>query len=177
MKRLVVVALLALELAISGCGSSTTNTAPTTASGTWQAVLSGGTGEASALSFVTTFTVNSDGSLNVHTVEFITGGPTSCFVSAASATGSLNVTTNADNVVTGPLSFTVQSGTPAGNTLTLAGTENGPTITGNWTLTGGTGCTGSGEFIMCEGTGPCTVTTTSEEPAEAPKTPQAKSQR
>jgi hypothetical protein len=160
MKRFVLVALLALALALSGCGSknSSTTAATTTASGTWQAVLSGGSGEASALSFVTTFSVNDDGSLSVTGIEFITVG--SCFVSAASASGTLDVTTDANNVVTGMLSYVVQSGSPAGNTLTLLGTESGPTITGNWTLTGGAGCTGSGEFVMCQGTGACTVTTT-----------------
>jgi len=63
--------------------------------------------------------------------------------------------------VTGPLSFTVQSG---GNTLTLTGnvtgTENGlngTTIsgamaTGSWTLTGGTGCSdpAGGSFTMTQ---------------------------
>jgi len=159
MKRLAVVALLALASNLSGCGSSSsTNTAPATASGTWQAVLTGGSGEASGLSFITTFSVNGDASLNISGIEFITTG--SCFASGSSASGTLNVTTNGNNVVTGPLSFTVQSGTPAGNTLTLTGTENGTVITGKWTLTGSTDCTGSGTFTMCQGTGTCTPTTT-----------------
>jgi hypothetical protein len=31
------------------------------------------------------------------------------------------------------------------------GTVNGNAITGTWTLTGGTGCTGSGNFTMANG--------------------------
>jgi len=164
MKRFAVVALLALELTLGGCGgSSTTNTATTTASGTWQAVLTGGVGEAATLSFVTEFTVNGDGSLSVSNIEFITGGTDSCFQSGATASGSLMVTTT-NNIVTGPLSFTVQSGVPAGNTLTLTGTENGSTITGTWSLAGSADCTDSGtagptrSFTMCQGSGTCTPT-------------------
>ncbi len=166
MKRLALVALLALEMMVGGCGGSgTTNTATTTASGTWQAVLTGGVGEAATLSFVTEFTVNGDGSLNISNIEFITGGSTSCFQSGATASGSLNVTTT-NNIVTGPLSFTVQSGVPAGNTLTLTGTETGPTITGTWNLTGSATCSDSSttgptrSFTMCQGSGACTPSTT-----------------
>ncbi|MGA7909398.1 MAG: hypothetical protein WCA16_18470, partial [Candidatus Sulfotelmatobacter sp.] len=100
-----------------------------------------------------------DGSLNVSGIEFITAG--ACFASGATASGSLMVTTT-NNVVTGPLSFVVQSGTPPGNTLTLTGTENGTVITGTWTLAGGSDCNESTPepFTMCQGTGACTPTTT-----------------
>ncbi|HUO24726.1 MAG TPA: hypothetical protein VMU61_03610 [Candidatus Aquilonibacter sp.] len=161
MKQLAVVVLLALELAVLGCGSSTpTNTAPTAASGTWQAVLVGGSGEASTLNFVTTFSVNGDSSLDVTGIQFITVGP--CFGAGSTAGGSLSVS-NSTGVVTGPFSFSVQSGT--GNTLTLAGTENGTVITGTWTLNGSGGCDDSDSttqpsrtFTMCQGSGPCKST-------------------
>lgn len=165
MKRFALAALLALEMIVGGCGgSSTTNTATTTASGTWQAVLTGGVGEGATLSFVTEFTVDGGGGLNVSNIEFITGGTDSCFQSGATASGSLNVTTT-NNIVTGPLSFTVQSGVPAGNALTLTGTEMGSTITGTWTLTGSASCSDSSttgptrSFTMCQGSGTCTPTT------------------
>ena len=35
----------------------------------------------------------------------------------------------------GTFGFTVKSGSPAGNTLTLSGTASGNTMSGNWTLT------------------------------------------
>ena len=38
---------------------------------------------------------------------------------------------------------------PSGNSLKLNGTvANGNTITGTWTLTGSSGCAGSGTFTM-----------------------------
>jgi hypothetical protein len=147
MKQLAIVVLLALGLTVSGCGGgSSSTTATSTASGTWEAVLSGGSGEASALSFVTTFSVGSNNSLSVSNLTFLTVG--TCFVSGSSASGTLSTSTNSNNVVTGNLSFTVQSGTPAGNTLTLTGTESGTSITGSWSLTGASGCTGTGSFTM-----------------------------
>jgi hypothetical protein len=45
----------------------------------------------------------------------------------------------------------VTSSSPAGNSLTLTGTEVGNSITGTWALVGGTGppdCNGSGTFTM-----------------------------
>jgi len=76
--------------------------------------------------------------------------------------------------VTGTLTLTVQSITPAGNTLTLngnvTGTSNGTigttgtlsngVVAGTWSLTGGAGdpsCTGGGNFLMCQGAATCTV--------------------
>lgn len=166
MKLVAVTVLVALGVALLACGGTTqnTNTAPSTASGTWQALLENGTGNASALNFITTFTVNTDGSLANVNIEFLTNGP--CFTASNSAGGSLNVTTNASGLVTGTLDYSVQSGVPAGNTLTLKGTESGNVITGNWTLSGSSDCTDppSGSsitlpFTMCQGTGTCTPST------------------
>jgi hypothetical protein len=65
-----------------------------------------------------------------------------------------NTTTNG---VTGPFTYTVQSG---GNTLTLNGTVTGTAatttltgglITGTWAVTGATGCNASGQnFTMTQ---------------------------
>jgi hypothetical protein len=150
MKKLFVVVFLALELIVTGCGNGTA-TAATTASGTWQAVLTGGAAEASALSFITKFSVNGDGSLSVSSFGFLTVG--TCFVSGQTESGSADlVTDTTTNLVTGTITFVVQSGSPAGNTLTLTGTESGSTITGTWVLEGGTGCQGSGDFTMTQST-------------------------
>ena len=147
MKKLAILSLLVLAMTVNGCGnSSTPTTATTTGSGTWEAQLTGGTGDASVLNFVTTFSVNGDGSLSVTGFTFLTTG--SCFVSGETATGTSTLTTSGTGVVSGPVSYTVTSGTPAGNTLSLSGTENGTTITGTWTLTGGNGCSGAGSFTM-----------------------------
>jgi hypothetical protein len=148
MKKVAIFGLLALELAFSGCGSSSPTTAASDTSGVWQAVMSGGAGEASALSFVTKFSVNGDGSLTISSFNFLNTDPQACFVSGQTESGTANVSTDSTGLVTGTVTYVVQSGTPAGNTLTLTGTENGTTITGTWALTGSGACTGSGNFTM-----------------------------
>src|SRR5262249_739325 len=108
MKKLVIVVVLMLELLVVGCGNNTT-TAETDNSGNWQAVLTGGAGEASVLSFNTAFTVNGDGSLAVTSIQFLTVG--TCFVSGATGSGTANVTTDATTgAISGTLTFVVQSG-------------------------------------------------------------------
>ena len=150
MKKLAILALLALEVAVCSCGnSSNTSTTPTTsASGNWQAVLVGGAGQGGTLDFVTTFSVGSGGgALDITALSFLTSNL--CFQSGQTASGNATLTTDSSNNVTGTLTLTVNSGTPAGNTLTLngdtvTGTSNGGKltggkITGTWSLTGGQG--------------------------------------
>ena len=55
---------------------------------------------------------------------------------------------NFNGNVTGQFQFKVLSASPSNNVLTLTGTANGKTIKGTWTLTGGTGCQGAGNFTM-----------------------------
>jgi hypothetical protein len=167
MKLVAVTVLVALGVALLACGGTNPNTATaqSTESGTWQALLQDGTGNAAALSFVTTFTVSQDGALTNIDIEFLTDNP--CFTIGNSANGSMSVTVSASGLSTGTLNnFTVLSGTPSGNTLNLNGTVDGNVITGTWTLAGSSGCTypPSGSttnppFTMCQGTGVCTPTT------------------
>jgi hypothetical protein len=178
MKKLAFLIVLALELAVCGCGSntlapSTTNTAT---AGNWEARLTGGADQASLLNFVTSFSVTNSGPLEITGFSFINAGK--CFangVNGSTETGTATLVTGSANQVTGTLSFTVNSVTPAGNSLmltgNLTGTSNGtPTTTGKlsngvvvgtWTLTGSAGdptCgTQSGNFIMCQGTNTCTI--------------------
>ena len=182
MKKAAMLALLALELAVSGCGggSSTTSTSTSTTNN-WEAQLSGGTGSASELSFVTGFTVadttsGSSQPLNITGFGFINAGK--CFVSGVTETGTASLTTGSTNQVTGSVTYTVTSGTPSGNTLTLttsphggvSATSSGNSTTngtlssgiawGDWQLTGGQGdpsCTGTGTFIMCQNAATCTI--------------------
>ena len=164
MKRFAVLTLLALELAVCGCGNSNTNSTTTTtsASGNWEAQLSGGTGQASLLKFIAGFDVTNSGPLTVKGFSFFNKG--ACFATVSSESGSATLTTDASNNVTGTLTFTVQSGTPAGNTLTLNGTAltgtsssgklTGGAVSGTWTLTGGAGDPGcgnqTGNFTLCQ---------------------------
>jgi hypothetical protein len=178
MKKVAILALLALEIAVSGCGNSSSTSTTTPPADNWEAQLSGGTGSASELNFVTAFTVSdtisgSSQSLNITGFGFINAG--ACFVTGETESGTASLTTNSTNQVTGSVTYTVTSGTPSGNTLTLTTTPNGGVsatssgntttngtlsngiIWGNWQLTGGTGCLGSGTFIMCQGTNTCTI--------------------
>jgi hypothetical protein len=182
MKKAAILALLALELAVSGCGgsSSTTSTATSTTNN-WEAQLSGGVGSASELNFVTTFTVadttsGSSQPLSITGFGFINTG--ACFVSGLTETGTASLTTGSTSNVTGSMSYTVTSGTPSGNTLTLTTSPNGGVsatssgnsttngtlssgiVWGEWQLTGGqgnAGCTGKGTFIMCQNAATCTI--------------------
>ena len=62
--------------------------------------------------------------------------------------GSFTLAGNFNGQLNGKFGMIVQSGTPTGNTLTLTGSAAGSTISGNWMLTGSSGCTGSGTFSM-----------------------------
>jgi len=152
--------LLLITLVLNGCGSSSKTTVQTAAGATWQAEMLGGQGTASGFSFITQFTVGSDGTLSISYFQYLNSNSTQCFpVSGGTQTGSMVLTTNTSNsTVTGTFSFTVQSG---GNTLTLTGTvtgtESGTTlsggsVTGTWALSGGTGCSDAtgGSFTMTQ---------------------------
>ena len=136
---------LITSLALIGCGSNSSN--PPNINGTWNATLVSG-GNAGVFTFGTSLTVNGDGSLRVSNFSFSTNSP--CFVSGESESGSFTLSGNFNGTVNGKFGVTVQSGSSAGNTLTLSGTANGNTISGTWSLTGSSGCTGNGTFTMTE---------------------------
>jgi hypothetical protein len=180
MKKLAFLTLLALALAVSGCGTGPApNVVGTSASGFWEAQLIGGTGEASKLGFVTAFNVVNIGQLDITSFSFFNAG--ACFangINGSTEAGTASFTTNVGTgQVTGSLTYTVTSVIPAGNVLTLTtpnggltGTSNGTTTTtgtlsngiavGTWTLTGGQGdpscVVKQGTFIMCQGKNTCT---------------------
>jgi len=181
MKKLAILLVLALELAVSGCGTtSPRNVINTSTNSLWEAKMFGGTGDASELGFTTTFIVENNGPLNVTTFAFFNQG--TCFDNGANVvkvSGSADFTTNTGtDQVTGSLNLTVNSVTPPGNVLTLTspeggltGTSNGTTTTtgtltngvavGSWTLTGpctnGANPAPAGTFVMCQATATCTV--------------------
>jgi hypothetical protein len=142
MKKLAVAGLVAVVLTLVGCGWH--DHGHGNINGTWTAILSD-----SDFSFGTSVVVNGDGTLSVDQFSFSTNGP--CFVSGETESGSFAFTGDFNGHVTGQFDFKVVSGSPSGNTLKLMGTVNGNAITGTWTLTGGTGCTGSGNFTMANG--------------------------
>jgi hypothetical protein len=184
MKKLAFPMVLALVVAISGCGSTTL--APTTNNtespdGNWGARLTGGADQASLLNFVTSFRLYNSGTLDITGFGFINQG--ACFAlgtidnpgSSESGSATLTTSTQTDEV-TGTFSFTVKSIKPPGNTLILNGNLTGTSsatpqttgilsngvVVGKWSLTGGAGdasCNGGGSFIMCQGTDTCTPAT------------------
>ncbi len=180
MKKLAVVVVLALELAVCGCGATnnTSNTTNTQATGNWEGQLTGGTDQASLLNFVTTFTVTNSGPLNITGFAFFNAG--ACFANGTNAetvTGNASFTTASTNTVTGTLNLTIKSATN-GSVLTLnagslTGNSNGTTTTtgtlsngvvvGTWTLTPGTGVNGcaqaSGNYLLCQDKASCTPST------------------
>jgi hypothetical protein len=157
MKKFAILAMLALELAVCGCGRSTPlNTVTTTTSGNWEAQLVGGTGPSSKLNFVTAFSVTTfsgqaNQTLDITGFGFYNSGP--CFDVtrgdiAANWSGNATLNTNSAGQVTGSLNFSVTSqtssnalqlttnatnGFPAGG---VSGTSNG-TINTTGTLTNG----------------------------------------
>lgn len=141
MKKLAVAWLVAVVLTFVGCGWH--DHGHGNINGTWTAVLSD-----TDFSFGTSVVVNGDGTLSVNQFSFSTNGP--CFVSGETESGSFGFTGDLNGNVQGTFDFTVVSGSPSGNTLTLTGIVKGNTIAGSWILSGGnpTGCQGSGTFTM-----------------------------
>jgi hypothetical protein len=184
MKTFALVAALALELAVCGCGATnnTSTVTNTQATGNWEGQLTGGTEQASLLNFVTTFTVTNNGPLSITGFAFFNAG--ACFANgtnAESVTGNASFTTSSTNTVNGTLFLTITSNTN-GSVLTigtatapgrLTGTSNGTTTTtgtlsngvvvGQWSLSPGSGTTGcnagQGTFVMCQATTTCSPST------------------
>ena len=138
MKKLAMALLVTAVMTLVGCGS---NSSHGNINGHWTAVLTD-----TAFNFGTSIVVNNDGTLSVSNFSFSTNSP--CFVSGETESGSFAFTGDFNGKVTGSFTFKVVSGSPSGNTLSLTGTVSGDTITGTWSLTGGSGCTGSGNFTM-----------------------------
>ena len=143
MRQFAVAVVVAVGLVLIGCGSNN-NSSSNTVNGTWNANLMSG-GSTLVFAFGTSMTENSGGSLTITNFNFTTSSP--CFA-AETESGSFTLGGNLNGSVSGKFGMTVQSSTPAGNTLSLSGAVSGNTITGTWTLAGSSGCTGSGTFTM-----------------------------
>jgi hypothetical protein len=162
MKRVAVLLVLAFALLLNGCSSQTDP--QSSATGVWQADLLGGEGTATGFSFIVQFSVEGNNALSFSNFQFLNNVSGGCFPvlpTGSTLDGTLNITANSADQVSGTFSMTVAAN---GNTLTLtsttvSGTENtndtaltGGSITGTWTLTGsGSGCPStSGTFTMTQ---------------------------
>ena len=133
--------LLVCAITLSGCGNLGGNI-----NGNWAATLTNPAGTP-VFAFQTTFLQTGVNGLNISNFAFTTSGP--CFASGQTTeTGSFSLSGNYNGKVTGSLAMLITTTFPSNNNvLNLKGTVNGNRITGTWTLTGGTGCTGNGTFV------------------------------
>lgn len=141
--KLAVVALFAFVLTVLGCSTSGSKTS--NINGNWTASLTDTHGN-QVLAFNTSITESSNSSLSISNFSFSTNS--ACFVSGETESGTFALSGNFNGNVAGKFGMNVVSGSPGGNNLTLSGTVNGNTITGNWSLTGSPSCTGNGTFTM-----------------------------
>jgi hypothetical protein len=142
------IVLLVLGLTMSGCGSGNSSPGSGNINGTWTATLTN-TGGSPIYTFSTSFTQGTGSTLNITNFTFTSTGP--CFASyQTSETGSFGLMGNFNGNVTGTFDMTITTMFPGAtnNVLTLQGTVTGSTISGNWTLMGGTGCSGNGTFTI-----------------------------
>jgi hypothetical protein len=142
MKKFVLGVLLLTSLLLVGCSS---DNKAANINGTWTATLMD-TNNNEAFAFQTSIVEASNGTLTISNFSFSTNS--SCFVSGETESGAFSLSGDFNGHVSGNFGFSVQSGSPSGNVLTLTGTANGNTITGTWSLTGGAGCAGNGNFTM-----------------------------
>ena|SRR5579863_9313978 len=167
MKKLAIVGLLALGSFLAGCGATRTLTTAA-AGGNWEVSFAGPPANETLFNFETTFAVNAGGAIQITSLSFLTASPDSCFpVAGETASGTFDVTSLPSNPqATANVTFSVKN---SGNALSMTGTGTGVTntttlattwkaVTGTWTLTGSSSCTGSGTFTMCPNSLTCSAT-------------------
>jgi hypothetical protein len=146
-KPIRMITILALGLVMVGCGNSASNS--TNINGNWSASLTGTSGGATIYSFTTTFSEVSGGGLSITNFTLTSNGP--CFVSGETTeAGNFTLSGNFSGNVMGTFGMTVTS-QAAGeqNVLTLqGGVSSNNTITGTWSVTGTSACTGQGSFTI-----------------------------
>ena len=143
MKQIGIVATLVLALVMGGCG---TNHDGGNINGSWTATLMNATGTPT-FAFATSFTQSSGSDLNVVNFTFTTPG--NCFESQQTTeTGSFSLSGDFNGHVSGNFAMTIKTTGASDDVLTLQGTVQNGKITGTWTLTGSTSCTGNGNFTM-----------------------------
>ena len=134
MKKLALLLVLAVELAVCGCGNPPIKTVVTTnTSGNWEAQLFSNNAPVSDLNFVTSFNITnttnttvSNEPLDITGFGFFNSGP--CFdtgLTSETEVGTATLNTNNAGQVTGSLTFTITSTTIPGNVLTLTTSPNG----------------------------------------------------
>ena len=146
-KTIGMIVLLALGIATVGC-SSNNGSSSTNVNGNWSATLTDSQNGPPIYAFTTTLSEASGGAVSVTNFSFTSTG--SCFVEGQTTeTGSFTLSGDFSGNVKGMFGMTVNSTTSGGPQLALQGGV-GPnnTITGTWSLSGSTACSGSGNFTF-----------------------------
>ena len=145
MNRVGVVFLSLLGSLLVGCGSTR---APKVIDGTWNANLQN-PDSTSAYTFSSTLNQGTGSTVTVINFLFTASAP--CFSSPTRQSATFAATGHAGGYQTGPFAMTISTalGSPVENVLTLTGTRSADgSISGTWTLTGASGCSGSGNYTM-----------------------------
>jgi hypothetical protein len=137
--------LLLFASILTACGS---NTVPKVIDGTWNASLQN---PDSSVAYTFQATLNQDTGSSVKVIHFDFTSDAPCFTAPSGQTATFSATGHSREFQTGPFSMHISTanGTMAENVLTLTGTRNADgNISGTWTLTGASGCSGSGNYTM-----------------------------
>lgn len=144
MRKITFIALAGLSLAtLISCGSSSRGI-----TGLWM-VDARNPDNSLAFTFTANLTQGSGNSVNVSNFSF--GGSLGCFTSGFSETATFSSSGSSNGFQTGSFTLTVSTMFPfaTNNVLTLQGTRHSDgSISGTWTLTGQSGCSGNGTFTM-----------------------------
>lgn len=139
MRNVMAANLLGMLLLLLSCGGGKT---PSAINGYWTAGLQNSTG-AVAFGFTAQLTQNTGTSVAVS--RFVLDPSDSCFAGQTVESATLSSTGN----LSGPFGMTITSQGSQSNVLTIQGNLlNAQKISGTWTLTGASGCSGSGTVQM-----------------------------
>lgn len=141
--RLISLALLAFFLV--SCGSSSP---AKKIDGVWNASLQNPDGSA-AYTFMATLTQSTGSTVNVSSFGFTSPAP--CFAAPLGQSATFTASGHSGGYETGPFGMSIGTGlmTMQENVLTLNGARNSDgKISGTWTLTGFSGCSGGGIYTM-----------------------------
>jgi hypothetical protein len=141
------IALLALAIVAAGCGSNNGSNS-TNVNGNWSASLMNASDGTTAYAFTTTLTESNSGGVSVTNFKLTSTG--SCFVDGQTTqTGNFTLSGDFSGNVKGTFGMTVNSTNTNGAQLTLqGGVGANNTITGTWSLTGSSACSGQGNFAF-----------------------------
>jgi len=137
--------LVLLALFLVSCGSSSP---AKKIDGVWTASLQNPDSSV-AYTFMATLSQSNGSTVNVSSFGFTSAAP--CFTAPLGQTATFDATGHSGGYQTGPFGMNIGTGlmTPVENILTLNGTRNSDgKISGTWTLTGLSGCSGSGTYTM-----------------------------